>query len=190
MVKKIVTGMFAASLCAGSASAAVTIIEDFQGFTAGDNWTAGGWVETTTAVVGTSNTVIAAGDPGNLAGNITDSGEAYVISSPTVPDDSLATIAFDIAALDLAGDVIVGLAVDNGSTTPNINQAVGALRLVNGDLQAFGGNGLNSPSTGSSYEADTQYTVWSVINTTANTFDLWILGGAFATQTQIADDAT
>ncbi|MEM7624159.1 MAG: PEP-CTERM sorting domain-containing protein [Planctomycetota bacterium] len=174
-----------------SASAAVTFVENFEGFDlSGPDpvlWASGDWTEFGSSGFNISHTVIVdATDPTNQVGVAADAGEDYFISSPVVPDNSVATFAFDVAALDLLGDVNIGFG-DSTDASPNNGNLAGAIRFVNGDIQTFAGPG-NSPSTGFSYAANTGYTIWTVVDTTADQYDVFILGGAFATQTQIAND--
>jgi hypothetical protein len=191
-IQKLTLALAAAAVLLGaqqSARAAFVLVEDFNALTTGAVNSQNGWTADSATVDVIDTAPASAADKALQNGD--NSTEAYK-TTPTIANNSTGTVFFQFNASNLSSGQSFGIAdssidVDGGSVFLNYRAQL-ALTGTGGFTARSGGSSETIDSV--SLSTDTWYSIWMVVNNTANTFQAWIQGGSIASQTQLAAGST
>ncbi|MDZ7618742.1 MAG: hypothetical protein U1E05_17190, partial [Patescibacteria group bacterium] len=172
-------------LTAGPAGASWTLIDDFDGYTAGTQiGSLAAW--TTSGSNATSHTVLA--DPagsGNLVLAATNA-SSNIYTTATIAQGNTGTLFFRMYIPSLAGDFAVGLTT---MAVPTVaDHHADSFRVENGALRVYHGTGFTTVASGIS--EGNWYSVWHVVDNQADKWQLYIEGPGFTGQQQLASSST
>ncbi|QNN22944.1 hypothetical protein HED60_11925 [Planctomycetales bacterium ZRK34] len=177
----LVAGLFAMAAVAPQAQAAFVLVENFNALADGAVNGQNGWTADNSSVDVISTSPASASDKALESGG--PSTEAYK-TIPTIANGSIGTVFFQFNADVLTAGSSFGLAdttISGGifeSYRPQI-----ALNATGDFLVRDGGS---FDTVDQAVSADTWYSIWMVAdNSAANTYEVYIQGGAFGSQTQL-----
>lgn len=174
--------VFILLLLAGTLQAG--LVEDFEGYTTGDINNQGVWKRT----AGAATVVVDPTDAENQVLKMSDSGLTAYMPIPTIfATSTKATVKFRFYAPTLitgnddgSGNVGFGL---SDETDPVDWNSYGPLTSVKDDIYEVRDDG--DKWTLFNREADTWYTIWLVMDQTAESLDVYVQGGVYTTKTKV-----
>lgn len=195
----VVSGVAAVLVAGGTSWAAFQTVDTFEAYTTGQSITGSaatgtvtgnGWTVTNHAA---TDYVIASDPAGGsnkvLHANTYQSSTAYRGTGTTIADNTNGTVFFRFRRSTTDGDLAIGVSQDS---VPSDFSDLAGYALLGADSASNPtvANPLRIRDSGTSritnaLAADTWYSVWFVLNNTTNTYQAYLQGGAFESQTQL-----
>jgi|GEM_PF-706834 len=164
----------------GHSRAALLLVDDFNDLPAGSIATAPGWDSWNDY-----HTIVATA-PGSASDHVLESTHVQAFSKKLLPasigesGNTVGTLYFQVYTTGETTGLSVGLMPYAGGSF----NAYHAQMTFNNGLSVYNGS-APSAVTNISFESDTWYDIWMVVNNATNTWSAWIQGGAIETATRL-----
>ncbi|MFP4379973.1 MAG: PEP-CTERM sorting domain-containing protein [Candidatus Sumerlaeia bacterium] len=194
MKKRMTALTLGAACCATLSLQALTIVDTFDGLTLGDINGQNGWVQNTLTGSPVADTFTVITDPGNASNQVLEMSDAsnqsinQSLGGLGVTDSNTGTLYFEFQRADSAANFFwSGYARDEVN---NFDDGRAYTSYSNPDLRARDGGSDTDIDGGNPISVGEWFGVWLVASDPDNTalYDVYIQGGAWASQTTVAED--